>query len=342
MKTSLLAHLYPYFKGSQEDVATSSLNYIISSDVEINKAFTNIISKTLDISITEKIQYKCQVVGKNKERPDMCGFVDGNEKIICESKFYAALTINQPNEYIKRLIANTGYGLIFICPDVRKKGLWSEIINLISAEFDNCNHLSDYCVMVNDSIRVGIISWNAMLSELENVASTLAVDTIPDIHQLIGYCKQLDSEAFVPFVENSLSIENAINEERYYRVLDALIDALKADPTVKISLAHYKATPQWAGYTRYFKIDDLGVSLEYDTDKWRNPQSFVTPFWVKFENPESSPWHIDDRCEKALLKISEELKDDNFIALRAPCYVSLSEVVSDMKKQFLEYYELFK
>ena len=40
MNTSLLAHLYPYIKGSQEDVATYSLQYLLSQSDKLNIAFT--------------------------------------------------------------------------------------------------------------------------------------------------------------------------------------------------------------------------------------------------------------------------------------------------------------
>ena len=41
MAESLLAHPYSRIKGSQEDVATASLQYIISSSEKLNKAFTD-------------------------------------------------------------------------------------------------------------------------------------------------------------------------------------------------------------------------------------------------------------------------------------------------------------
>ena len=40
MAYSLLAHLYPRIKGSQEDVATFSLGYILEQSDALNKTFT--------------------------------------------------------------------------------------------------------------------------------------------------------------------------------------------------------------------------------------------------------------------------------------------------------------
>jgi len=47
MAYSLLAHLYPRIKGSQEDVATFSLSYILEQSSELNRTFTRLIADKL-------------------------------------------------------------------------------------------------------------------------------------------------------------------------------------------------------------------------------------------------------------------------------------------------------
>ncbi|MCR5586090.1 MAG: hypothetical protein K6F77_00975 [Lachnospiraceae bacterium] len=60
------------------------------------------------------ITYSCQSVGENSERPDMSGVdKDGREIVLCEMKFYAGLTSNQPNAYLDRLIKENGKALIY-------------------------------------------------------------------------------------------------------------------------------------------------------------------------------------------------------------------------------------
>jgi hypothetical protein len=72
------------------------------------------------------IKYITQNIGKNKERPDISGNdMQGNEKIIIETKFWSSLTDNQPVEYLNRLNENTV--LIFICPKLREFSLLDEI-----------------------------------------------------------------------------------------------------------------------------------------------------------------------------------------------------------------------
>ena len=340
-QTSLLAHLYPYFKGSQEDVATSSLGYIVSSNEHINKAFTNHISKTLQMTIAETYQYKCQAVGKNYERPDMAGYdFNGDEKILCESKFYAALTINQPNAYLKRLIEEKGIGLVFICPEVRKNGLWQEILKLVNTEF-KCNDINDFCVELDDSVRLGITTWKDVLNDLEQVALSDAFNSVPDIKQLQGYCEQLDSEAFIPFNIEDFGIDVAMKSERPYRLLDALVEAIKNEPNHEVSLKNLMASPFWSGYRRYIRIDGFCINLEYDTNKWKKNESKNTPFWISINKEINKKWQHDKQCQKAMLKISTELKDGTYIALIPKCYVALSEIAEDMKEQVFNYIRIF-
>ena len=102
MAESLLASLYSRIKGSQEDVATASLQYILSSSEHLNKAYNKLLSNALKLDIGSDVHYTCQSVGEDKERPDMSGVdLDGNEIILCEMKFYAGLTDNQPKACFK-------------------------------------------------------------------------------------------------------------------------------------------------------------------------------------------------------------------------------------------------
>ena len=120
MAHSLLAHMYSHIRGSQEDIATYSIEFIVSQSYEVNEAYTKLLETSLHTSLGSSLRYSCQATGKNKERPDLSGVnVEGNEIVLCEAKFYAGLTDNQPTSYLKRLIDEGGAGLVFICPENR-------------------------------------------------------------------------------------------------------------------------------------------------------------------------------------------------------------------------------
>lgn len=340
MDRSLLAHLLPYFKGSQEDVATCALNYIVCSNSHMLNAYNNLISDLFECDPLNVAQYKCQAIGENNERPDMAGYdVNGDELILCESKFYAALTINQPNTYLDRLISQKGIGLVFVCPVNRLNGLWNEIINIASSQY-NLNKINPQCVEIN-GVRMGILSWNEVLTKLENVSESVSPESLADIKQLRGYCSQLESETFAPFVEEELSIESALRIEKHYKVLDEIVDSLRNVADIKLSLKGLKATPQWSGYTRYVRINNLVVAIMFTTQKWKNPENLSTPYWIKIARED---WEIDAACKRAILKIEPRLVSDDglCLALIAPPYLSLSEVANEITKQIKEYIKIFE
>ena len=100
MAQSLLAHMYSHIRGSQEDIATYSLQYLVSKSAELNRTFTNLLGNSLGKDLGNNLRYSCQAAGEDLERPDMSGAnADNEEVVLCEAKFYAALTENQPKEY---------------------------------------------------------------------------------------------------------------------------------------------------------------------------------------------------------------------------------------------------
>lgn len=340
--SSLLAQLYPYFKGSQEDVATTSLQFILSGNDVLNRAFTRFVSEKLCLENDEEYQYKCQVSGKGeeKERPDMSGYDrNGDEKILCEAKFYAALTMNQPKTYLKRLIENEGRGLIFICPEIRVSSLWNEVMKRAKEAYP-VSEAGPECVDIQ-GVRMGITSWKAILDALTDAALHNNVDQM-DIRQLRGYCEKLDSEAFIPFDDRDFGIDNAMKYERHAMLIDAVFDALSADKDLKLSTKGLRATPQRNGYTRYFNLNSFGVALEMDTKKWKDANSIDTPYWVRFEKKKENDWVWTDACQKAFLTIPNEYKCGNFIALEAPLYVPLEEAALSVKEQIKSYIARFE
>ena len=232
---------------------------------------------------------------------------------------------------------------IFIEDILRVKRTFEPFLEKIHSEsryLDN-NETAQVLADFND-IRLGITTWKDALNALEQVALSNAVNCVPDIKQLQGYCEQLDSEAFIPFNAEDFGINVAMKAERPFRLLDALVEALKNEPQHEVSLKNLMASPFWSGYRRYIRIDGFCVNLEYDTNKWKKSDNKNTPFWISINKEINKKWCQDDQCKKAMLKIPSDLKDDTYIALLPKCYVALSEVAEDMKKQVLRYIQIFK
>ena len=338
MAHSLLAHLYPYIKGSQEDIATFSLQYLLSQSNHLNAAFTKFVADIMDITLEDHLQFLCQVTGESeeKERPDMVAKdTNGTEVVLFEMKFYASLTKNQPNTYLKRLKDGKGQGLLFICPTDRKTSLWAKLQELCDTEVRSINK---FCVNVN-GVHLAITTWSEILGLLKQVASTADNSFIPDIIQLEGYCNQMDSDAFIPFTEADLSAKMAKLGERYYSVVDEVIEQLVANKTIKTSKQGLKATGYRKGYTRSLYIgSDYAITLNYDRDMWKIPSSIETPFWVAIRNQE---WEQTEQIQTYLKTIPDRKKEEwwgmIYLALEPLQSSTLTEVCEDLANKILSH-----
>ncbi len=336
MAESLLAHLYSRIRGSQEDVATLSLQYIISSNQKLNEAFCRIISEAIRIDIGTDITYSCQMAGENNECPDMSGIdKDGNEIVLCEMKFYAGLTTNQPNAYLDRLEKEKGKALIFICPEQRRVSLWSKVKELCREDNRELSDEAEYRIKVNGVV-MALLSWAEIIEVLRNTAANSAVEALPDISQLSGLCKMMDRTAFIPFSSEEMGPEIAIREERYYQVVDRLFDVLMANDEIKTSVKGLKASPNRFGYNRYLRINDYQVSIMYNRKAWMSNTSVDTPFWVGFNDDK---WKQSEDLKNKLRAIPEiervELDSKIVVALHPLLNASLDEVAIDMMNQVL-------
>lgn len=336
MAASLLAHLYSHIKGSQEDVATLSLQYIVSRSAALNREFTGLLCRALHGNVGTELNYVCQAVGENLERPDIAGIdPNGKEQILCEAKFYAGLTDNQPNGYLDRLKKNEAYGLVFICPAARKVTLWSKLLELCRER--NVVDLDKYCVAV-DGVRMSILTWGEIVQRLHDVASSEATDLRSDIDQLDGFCKLMDSEAFIPFSTEDFGPENAIREERLYQTLDAVFSRLMTDKQLHCDAKGLKATAYRNGYVRYIRAMDLCLAVSYDRRLWGDSATEDTPFWVVISDSE---WKQPERFQRAFARIQESQKENLdgkiALALKPRANAVLDEVAEDIVNQIRQY-----
>ena len=341
MAESLLAHLYSRIKGSQEDVATVSLQYIISSSEKLNTAFNKTLSDALKIKLDEDITYSCQSVGENSERPDMSGIDKfGREVILCEMKFYAGLTSNQPNAYLDRLIKEDGKALVFVCPEQRRVSLWDKIKKLCLEHGKSISDEDGFRVSV-DGIAMAILSWAEIIEILRRTASSVAVEALPDIAQLDGFCEMMDSSAFIPFSAEDLGPDVARREERYYQVIDRLFDSIIANKSINSSGKGLRGSSNRNGYIRYVKIGDYCVALMYDRTAWMSKKSVESPFWIYLTDDRD--WKQSDSLKAKLMAVPENEKEvfGNYIgiALNVRTDAELDEVVADMMNQVLGYIE---
>ena len=348
MKKTLLGHLYNHIKGSTEDVATMSLQYLLSYYDELRHSFNALIGKKLDTYIDQNVIYDCQSVGDDLERPDMSGSdSSGKEVILCEAKFYAGLTSNQPLTYLKRLKDEGGIGLVFICPKDRVVSLWDTLMNKCKGE--SVEELCEYRADVN-GIRLTILSWEEIIADLTYTANAVEKSSLADIEQLSGYCEQIISEAFVPFKEEELGAYEAKKYERLMYVLDRVVDFFAADQNYSVETKGFNATTWRHGYARYFVLDGLGVSLMLHLQNWIDDKYVDTPYWVGFKTIINKKWKLPEsfleKVKEAQINPSRKAinknKDSLYLALDVPCGVPEDGVAEGIKRQIIEYLEIFR
>jgi len=341
MANSLLAHMYSRIRGSQEDVATIALQYLVSQSHDLNCTFTNLLESKLQIQINDRLQYTCQAIGEDRERPDMAGTNrDGVEVVLCEMKFYAGLTKNQPLAYLSRLKEHGGTGLVFICPKTRLTSLWAKLIDLCTEH--RVSKVSDYCVSV-DGINMAIMTWAEVIEALHNTATATSSVHLSDIHQLRGFCEQMDSDAFIPFSPKDLTADKAISIERYFSVIDEVYDLLWADQSIS-SVSMGKASFYRTGYERKIRIDEIPVFFSFDLAMWKTNTSMESPFWVAIGDHE-----LQSRAsfQQFLFSIDDIKKEDSvwslvYFPLEAPIDSTFNEVCIELKRQILNYLVLAK
>ena len=337
MAGSLLAHLYPHIKGSQEDVATLTLCHIVAQSSSLGNRFTQLLADRLHLSNTDMLSYSTQVVGTDKERPDIVGVTrEGREAIICEVKFFAALTANQPNGYLKRLSGQTNCGLIFLCPQSRMIGLWNQLQALTKPL--NPVPLADNCVDMS-GIRMGIISWNEVLEVLTQAASERDPDMLTDLKQLVGFCHEIETNEFIPFKEEDFGADVAKSMDRYYIVIDDIIDFLFKQTRYRVSKKGLRATPQYRGYTQYIRISDYCTGIYFNRYLWKKPTSVCTPFWLYLTN---DSWKQDVIIKRYLNTLPERQIETNsdgavYIALDAKAGMTRTETAQYLCEQILRH-----
>ena len=334
MAKSLLAHLYSHIRGSQEDIATMSLQYIITQHVGLRLGFNHLIGAKLHVGLSDVTKYTCQATGDGLERPDLSGTdVNGNELILCEAKFYAGLTANQPGAYLARLKEEEGKGLVFICPEARITSLWGKLLSL--CDDDETEVVDRTCVRVS-SIPMAIITWDEILSELLRIAHASVPAAVSDLEQLDGFCKAMDKEAFIPFEAEELGILTARKQQRFYQVIDKTVDLILSDPDLDASRIGKNST-YFGGYERKFRLATCECNLAYDEKMWMSDSSIESPFWLAIKDSEG--YQNGSLLEKIHMLPDIQVEDNvwtmHYIGLQPLTNSTLDEVAEDLKAQIM-------
>lgn len=278
---TLLAYLVSSFPGRTEDIATEALCHVFDHSDACVDALNGVVQSGVR-GIDPIDTVKTQVIGVDGTRPDLVGFdEEGQERVLIEVKFWAGLTANQPNGYIKRLPQDSPSVLMFLVPDDRVRSLWPQLRKRLDRKFDAVEELEAErrCVSIGGSRRhLMVVSWGSLLDAMSARSSDSDEPrAVTQIRQLRSLARYADKGAFKPIPPGKESgMDSEIRLRQYRRLVDAATEeGINQDWADRKGL---RATPKPYGYGRYIRLHGtvvwFGINLRLFEDTGE------TPLWV--------------------------------------------------------------
>ncbi|MCY4544514.1 MAG: hypothetical protein OXD39_04670 [Gemmatimonadetes bacterium] len=300
---TLLAHLAWMLSSRHEDVAVEALGYILKS-ASARRVVKDLVNGG-GADTGEIVSVLTQVGGEEGTRPDLVGYDrSGNESLIIEAKFWAGLTSNQPNAYLRRLKAvevDKDKALLFVAPGSRVETLWAELRHRAGTEWPVRILTSTTFKSVriggeeSDRILIMSTSWSDLLNRMENAGDA---DMLDEIRQLKGFVNRIDESGFPPLYPEEL----APAFPRRLNGLRRLIDDATARSVEEgcTTIDGLKAVPRYYGYGRYIRIANTGTWFGIDTNRWGRGFYPDSPLWLIFEQWIENKAVPIDRTREAL------------------------------------------
>jgi hypothetical protein len=278
MNNTLFGHLVNKFAAHPENLATEALCYILSRSITAKTAFHRQLGKA-GVTLDSGVAYQTQATDTDGAIPDLVGKnSSGQQIVIVEAKYWAGLTDNQPETYVKRLPIGEGSILLFIAPAARFPTLWPELVRRSNLTESMTQEVANEfkTIEIQQKHILALVSWrhilDGMISELQssgehNIAS--------DVMQLRGLCDQMDTDAFLPLRSEELS-SNA--GRRIIQFCDLVDNVIESAVQNKIATYEGKISSSKGYYARPFRLGNNGCYLYFDARSWANHRE--TPVWL--------------------------------------------------------------
>ncbi len=192
--------------------------------------------------------------------------------LIIEAKFWAGLTENQPNAYIKRLPNDRDSVLLFIAPAVRLYTLWPEILRRCQQgkiKQTDIKKIGDglHSARITNKQCLALGSWrsvpSAMIREID-IYEDYGISS--DLRQLKGLCDKMDTEAFLPLRSEELSSTIGRRVYQFCELVDDVTERLK---TEKLISTKGQRASAWIGHDgKYMIINNYGCFLCFSAERW--------------------------------------------------------------------------
>lgn len=200
----LFGELATKFGRSPEDLATEGLCYLLRHRVAA-EAFVRHLNEKAGVTLPSSMTFRTQEEAEDGDgQPDMRGVAgDGTTQLLVESKFWAGLTKNQPNGYLRELVNGSGGTLLFLVPHPRRPYLWPKIRDEAASVFEvretNTSE-SSFMLQLRDETTLVLQSWKLALNVVESAVQVEGGlhDLLEDVHQVQSLCDRYSDEGFHP------------------------------------------------------------------------------------------------------------------------------------------------
>ena len=293
---TLLAYLVSSFPGNTENIATEALRHIFDHSDACGVALNDVIQSGVQ-GVNAVTTVKTQVIHVDGTRPDLVGFDEtGAERVLIEVKFWAELTSNQPNGYIRRL-PDVGPTLVmFLAPEERVRSLWPQLQGRLGREFGHLVETESErrCVRVEDTQKhLMIVSWGSLLDSMAARTRDYAEGGVEtEIRQLRSLAKYADAGALKPVRRGEeFGTDSEMRQRQYKRLIDAATErGIEQDWASRKGL---RATPRGYGYGRYVNLRGTVVWFGINVEQFESTGE--TPLWVDcYDMLQDEPSEVQD------------------------------------------------
>ena len=308
---SLLAHLTYSLSNRTEIVATKSLAYILRNSTAARFALEELLRKGgADVDRIQRVE--SEVAGDNQERVDLAVYNHADqERVLIEAKFWAGLTENQPDAYIKRLpIDGKPSVLLFVAPQLRLQTLWSDVqrraekagftleLSGAKGDFSTATVVAgNWRQRRNRNRKLMMTSWRTLLQTMRSRAATEGDDLAKDdIRQLNALCERQDTDAFLPIRADEFNPELPRRLRDLRRLVDDAVARARAED--RADTKGLRTTPKAVGYGTYLRLGSKAKGVWAEAWLGVNYESWCEygfPLWIEFNGNGMSKEEVEQK-----------------------------------------------
>ena len=280
---TLLAYLVSSFPGNTENIATEALRHIFDLSNAAVDALNDVVQSGVR-GVKPITGVKTQVIQPDGTRPDLVGFDEtGTQRVLVEVKFWAELTSNQPNGYVRWLPDDGPAVVIFLAPEERIQSLWPQLRNRLARapEYSTLTEVDAErkCVRVGDTQRhLMLVSCGSLLDSMAARTRDDAESGVEtEIRQLRSLARFADTGALKPIRRGEeFGEDSEVRKRQYRRLIDAATE--RGIEQEWASRKGLRATPREYGYGRYVRLHRTVVWFGVNVEQFE--QTGDTPLWV--------------------------------------------------------------